>query len=243
MQYGTFADFYDLLMDDIPYEDWRDYMEEIFKLNNLKPKSILDLACGTGNMTKLFHEKNYDVLGVDLSTEMLTVAKNKLPSVLFVNQNMLDLNLSENVDCCISLCDSMNYIHDLDDLIKIFEKINHHLNKDGLFIFDLNTAHKFENVLDGYSFSKIYDDIVCAWETVYDKDIKILEYYTNLFIKNDSDLFERIEEFHYEKAYAIDEIIYAIEKSGLKFLNVYDELTFDEPKSDSERIFFVSCRI
>ncbi len=122
----------------------------------------------------------------------------------------------------------------------MFKLVNNYLEPKGLFVFDLNTIYKFDKVLGCNSFCETTENSAYTWENYYDADEKINEFYTNFFIKQENGLYERFEEFHYEKGYTIDEIIELIEEAGMEFEAVYDELTFHEPTERSQRIFFVA---
>lgn len=248
MPYNNFAKVYDLLMEDIAYDDWVLYIKSIFSKNNICPKTILDLGCGTGNIASKLSKQGYDVIGVDISADMLTVAKEKAilekENILYLNQDMREFELYGTIDCVICLFDSLNYILKESEILKVFKLVNNYLNPGGLFIFDINTEYKFKEVLSDNTYSDANDFMVCVWENFFDDEQKINEYYANFFIKNENDNFyERFEEYHYEKAYDVSTIINLIEKSGLKFLSVYDAFTFDKPNEKSERIYFVAQEI
>ena len=244
--YKNFSYVYDVFMRDVPYNKWFLYIKKILDKYNYSPKTVLDMACGTGNMSIKLFEENFDVIGVDMSPDMLSVARAKADkinsNILFLNQDMRDLDLYGTVDLTICLFDSLNYILEINELTDIFRRVNNFLNPGGLFIFDLNTEYKFEKILSGNTFSDYTEDGVCIWESTYDSNAKICEYYTNFFIKEEDQKYLRFEELHYEKSYTIDEIIHAATKSGMQFLEVYDAFTFDKPKKDSERLYFVLKR-
>lgn len=246
--YENFASVYDIFMDDIPYKKWICYLESIFEKFNVKPNLILDLCCGTGNISTEMAKKGYDLIGIDNSFQMLTIAKEKAYSknlnILYLQQDMREFELYGTVDCVISICDSVNYILEKKELLQVFKLVNNYLNPGGLFIFDINTIYKFENILSNNTFSCTTENSAYTLENFYDKDSMINEFYTNFFIKSEnSNLYNRFEEIHYEKAYSIQTISSILEKSGLKLLAIYDNLTFDSPKDKSERIFFVAQEI
>lgn len=244
--YKNFAQVYDFFMEDVPYDDWICYIKNICKNFNLNPFSILELGCGTGNITNRLALEGYTVLGLDLSVEMLTVANEKaqnldLKNITYINQDMRELELLNKVDLILSICDSINYIIEENELLKVFKLVHHNLNDGGLFIFDINTIYKFENILADNSFCETRETIAYTWENYFDKTEMINEFYTNFFIKDEkSNLYHRFEEFHYQKAYNIDTIINLLKEAGLQFLNIYDENTFEKPKETSQRIFFVA---
>ncbi|MCI8804708.1 MAG: class I SAM-dependent methyltransferase [Clostridiales bacterium] len=243
--YEGFSKVYDKFMEDAPYDDWINYLKKIWEKYSLSPRLIAELGCGTGNITERLADMGYDMIGIDSSENMLSKAREKTgknkAEVLYLNQDMRDFELYGTVDCVISLCDSINYITEYDDLLKVFKLVNNYLDPKGLFIFDLNTIYKFKNILGQNSFSQTDESSACTWENYFDENESINEYYTNFFIKDDkTGLYERFEEEHYERGYTIAEIKKIIEESGLEFVAVFDEMTFSPPKDNSERIFFVA---
>lgn len=246
--YENFAEVYDTFMQDTPYEDWVNYIEKLFKKFGLAPNLIAELGCGTGNISNKLAKKGYDLIGIDNSFQMLAKAKEKANNenlnILYLEQDMREFELYGTVDCILSICDSINYILDENELLEVFKLVNNYLDPKGLFIFDINTLYKFKNILSTNSFCETTEDSAYTLENYFDEDEMLNEFYTNFFIKDkNSNLYHRFEEFHYEKAYTLEKIKQLIEKSGLKLLAVYDELTFDNPKENSERIFFVAQEI
>lgn len=232
-------------MEDVPYEDWAKYIEEIFKINNFTCNSLLDLGCGTGSICSIFAKKGYEVIGVDLSQDMLSIANEKAYennlNILYLNQDMTEFELYGTVDTILSLCDSLNYILEEEELLHTFTLVNNYLNPNGLFIFDLNTEYKFKDLLSNNVFAESKEKEAYIWENFYDEDEKINIYTTNFFIKDEkSNLYERVEEVHYQKAYDIEKVSELLKKAGLKLLNVYDAFTLSEPNEKSERIYFVA---
>ena len=246
MAYESFAQVYDRFMEDTPYDSWTEYLKEIFKKHNLihSTNIIADLGCGTGNMTERLAENGFDMIGVDLSEEMLAIASEKAVEknldILYLNQDMREFELYGTVDAIVSICDSINYITEPDDLLEVFKLVNNYLDPKGLFVFDIDTMYKFEKVLGCNSFCETTENSAYTWENYYDNDEQINEFYTNFFIETDNGLYERHEEYHYERGYSIEDIKELLEEAGLVFEAVYDELTFHEPTERSQRIFFVA---
>lgn len=239
--YGDFARVYDLFMEDIPYDLWVEYIISLFKKYKKNPELLLELGCGTGNITARLADKGYDMIGLDISEEMLNIAKQKNSDILYLAQDMCEFELYGTVDCIVCLCDSLNYILEEKDLTKVFSLVKNYLNPDGLFIFDMNTQYKFETVLGSNTFADNKDSAAFIWENYYYEDEKINEYCMTFFVKDlKSGLYEKIEETHEERAYSTEEIKTIIEKAGLVFVDVFDECTFNEPHEQSERIYFVT---
>ncbi len=238
--YNSFSTVYDDFGYDIDYKKFARYYEKIFKKFKSTPKLILDICCGTGNLTTIMSEK-YDMIGVDFSFEMLDIAqkKDKDKKILYLCQSMWDFELYGTVDACYSSLDSINYILDEENLIKHFKLVHNYLNPEGLYIFDISTIYKFKNILADNIFSDENENAFFVWQNDYDSDEKINAMYLDVFVKNENDTYDRISETHYEKGYNASYVKKIAKKCGFEILGVYDEFTFDEYKKDSERIFFV----
>ncbi len=249
MAYETFALVYDRFMEDTPYDGWTEYIKEIFKKHGLANNTniIADLGCGTGSMTQRLAENGFDMIGIDNSEEMLAIAQEKASKkgldILYLNQDMREFELYGTVDAVISTCDSLNYITEPEELCEVFRLVNNYLEPGGLFVFDMNTIHKLRDVIGSGSFCETDDNSAYTCENYYDEKLDINEFYTNFFIQNADGLYERHEELHYEKGYDTDVIIDLLEKAGLKFEAVYEELTFHKPTERSTRVFFVAREI
>lgn len=239
-KYASFASVYDELMTDAQYEKRVAYVEKIFETMNVKPKLMLDLACGTGTMTTLFAQDGYDMIGVDLSVDMLNVAREKSKdfNVLYINQPMENFELYGTVDAVVCMLDSINYLVEYDDLVKTFKLVKNYLDPNGVFVFDINTRYKFENVLAGNCFCGESRNSYYTWENCYDPEEKICEFRLEFFIKS-GEKYNRYTETHYERGYTQTELKKAIKEAGLKLEAVYDDMTFDPATRTSERLYFV----
>lgn len=238
--YNRFAYLYDSLINDVDYEKWVDYYFKIFKRYALSPKLGLDLGCGTGSMTTALAKRGIEMTGIDISEDMLMVAREKSAGmdILWLNQDMCEFELYGTVDFIISSLDCINYITDKRELLKVFKLANNYLNPGGLFIFDINTRHKLENVIGNNTFILENDDVFCSWQNEFDKKRSISDFYLTFFCK-DEDSYKRFDEEHQERAYDICELTKIIEKSGMRLLKVYDAHSFSAPNETSERVFFV----
>ncbi len=241
--YNGFAKVYDLFMQDIPYDDWAGYIKQIWESFGHNPTLVLDLACGTGNITTRFAKMGYNMIGIDASPEMLMMAKNKptqsTHDILYLCQDMCEFELYGTVDAIVCICDSINYILETDRLNDLFLCVKNYLNPDGIFIFDINTEQRFKNMSSDGVFSDIRENAAYILECFYDEDEKINEYSATFFVKDEtSKRYDRYDETHYEKAYSLEEIKNAIETCGLKIAGIYDEMTLSPPKTDSQRVFF-----
>ncbi len=240
--YNGFAAIYDRLMGDVDYSRWADYIEEIFRLNNIKPVLVLDLGCGTGSFCTEMAKRGYDMIGVDLSVDMLSVASDKAHkyglNILYINQDMTQFELYGTVDAAVCLMDSINYITSKRGLKKLFKNVENYLNPGGLFIFDINSCYKIENILADNVFYSVDDEVAYIWENRYDRQKKLCTFDLTFFVR-EGDFYRRFDEIHKERAYSVDEIKELIENSNMETVSVFDELSFSAPGENSERIFFV----
>ena len=242
--YEAFASVYDIFMEQVEYDQWMNHIHAIWEKFGLQPKTVIDLGCGTGSIALPLAKEGYDVIGVDLSPEMLTEADHKAMeegvSVRFACQDMTELELGEEADCILSLCDSMNYLTEDGQLEDAFKSIAQQMKQESLFLFDLNTEYKFKDVLGQNVFGSAEEHAAYIWENDYDEEEKINEYYVSFFIENEDGLYERIEEFHYERAYSMEEIEEGLQAAGMELVEVYDGYSFDAPRAESERLLFAA---
>ncbi len=239
--YVDFASVYDRLTYDINYKEFVDFVDKILLRHGKKPKLILELACGTGNMTCEFNKKGYDIIGVDNSVDMLSQAREKCPQNLLLLQDMTEFELYGTVDAIVCLLDSVNYITDENKLIKMFSLIHNYLEYDGLFVFDINSEYKLRNIIAENTFVFDTDDIFYTWENEQQEDS--VNFNLTFFVKNNLGTFDKIQETHTEKVYLVDKLVKMITESGLEYVATYADFSFDEPKTDSERIFIVARKI
>ncbi|MBU5677028.1 class I SAM-dependent methyltransferase [Alkaliphilus sp. MSJ-5] len=242
-QYCGFAHLYDRLMEDVDYEDWANYVEKVMAQNRNKPHKILEIACGTGNVTIPLAKKGYNILGLDISKDMLMIAKNKALenniNILFIEQDMIDLELEEKFDCILSMCDGINYIVDINDLMKVFQGVYNALEDGGVFIFDISSHYKIKNILGNNTFGENLEDLCYLWENYFDEGSNTIEMDLTFFIQ-DGKYYRKEEEYHVQRAYKVEEIIKILNQLDFKDIKEYDGFTFNPPKDNSERIFFVA---
>ena len=243
--YTSFASVYDTFMDNIPYEEWAEYLISLLKEYDIKDGLVLDLGCGTGNMTEILASSGYDMIGVDNSEEMLDIAMGKRMEsgndILYLLQDMREFELYGTVKAVVSICDSINYITEEEDLEEVFRLVNNYLDPRGIFIFDFNTVYKYQEILGNQTIAEDRENCSFIWENYYDEEDKINEYELSLFIKeNDSDLYRKYQETHYQKAYNLETIQSLIKKSGLEYVTAYDAFTRNMPTEISERIYVIA---
>lgn len=241
--YSSFAEVYDLFMDNVPYEEWCEYITEILEENGVKDGLLLDLGCGTGKMTRLLKEKGYDMIGIDLSEEMLGIAREReSEGILYLQQDMREFELYGTVKGIISACDCMNYILEEEELLQVFKLVNNYLDPGGIFVFDMNTRFKYEELIGDQTICENRDDASFIWDNYFDEESGINEYELTLFIQHPehTELFQRFQEYHYQKAYDVETVKELLVQAGMKVLAVYGEGTRQEPDEECERVYFVA---
>ena len=243
--YTSFASVYDTFMDNIPYEEWAEYLVGLLKEYGIHDGLVLDLGCGTGNMTELLAHAGYDMIGIDNAEEMLEIAMEKRAKsghdILYLLQDMREFELYGTVKAIVSICDSINYITEEEDMLEVFRLVNNYLDPKGIFIFDFNTIYKYREVLGNQTIAEDRDECSFIWDNYYYEDEQINEYELSLFIKeSDSDLYRKYQETHFQKAYDLEIIKGLIVQSGLEYITAYDAFTKDAPTGESERIYVIA---
>lgn len=239
--YTSFAEVYDMFMDNVPYEEWSCYLIELLKEYRIEEGVVCELGCGTGKMTRLLADAGYDMIGVDMSEDMLAIASMENPQqILYLCQDMRELELYGTVAAVVSVCDSMNYLLEEEDLLEVFQRVNEYLEPGGVFLFDLNTIYKYETLLGETTISENRPEGSFIWENYYDAEEQINEYDLTLFIQEKENLYRKFEETHYQRGYSLEKIRTLLEEAGMEFVTAYDACTKNPPREDSERIYIVA---
>ena len=243
--YTSFASVYDAFMDNIPYEEWAEYLVGLLTEYGICDGLVLDLGCGTGTMTELLAGRGYDMIGVDNAEEMLDIAMEKRAKsgydILYLLQDMREFELYGTVRAIVSICDSINYITEEEDLVEVFRLVNNYLDPKGIFIFDFNTVYKYRELLGNQTIAEDREDCSFIWDNYYYEEEKINEYELSLFIKEqDSQLYRKYQETHFQKAYDLETIKGLLVQSGLEYITAYDAFSRKEPTDKSERIYVIA---
>ena len=248
--YRSFAQVYDLFMDNIDYPSWSAYLSGLLREYGVDDGLVLELGCGTGSMTQLLAQKGYDMIGVDNSLDMLEIAMDKKEEsgqdILYLLQDMREFELYGTVGAVFSICDSLNYITEPEELKQVFRWVNNYLDPGGIFIFDFNTEYKYREVLGDQTIAEAREDCSFIWDNYYYEEERINEYELNLFIREDAesetegDLYRRFRETHFQRAYTLEEITRIVEESGLQFVTAYEAFTKEPPSKNSERIYVIA---
>lgn len=238
--YKEFAKVYDLFMEDIPYDDWCQYITSLLRENGIEGKAVVELGCGTGQLTRRLVTEGYRMTGVDISEDMIKVAKEEGGNIDYIVEDMTELVLETPTDAIISVCDSINYLTQEGDLACAIMCAYENLKPAGVFIFDMKTEHFYKNILGNSTIAENREDASFIWENTYYEDERINEYNLTLFIKEkDSDSYKKYNEMHYQKAFLVKEVLNELKKVDFFQIEVYNAFTREKPKEDSERIYFV----
>lgn len=240
--YTSFASVYDLFMDNVPYEEWCAFLCKILAQHGITDGPVLDLGCGTGKMTRLMSEQGYAMTGIDNAAEMLQIAAMELGEVpiLYLLQDMQDLELDGCVRAVYSVCDCVNYVLDEEELQQAFSRVHEYLEEDGVFIFDVNTSYKYTKLLAENTFAESRDEGSFIWDNYYDEEERINEYDLTLFIPEGDELYRRYTETHYQRNYETATLLKLLKNAGFTDICVYDDYT-DAPLCEtSERAVFVA---
>jgi len=255
--YSSISEIYDIWQEQNNPDKWVLYTEKIIKRHLMKTKGdgadqkfiLLDLGCGTGNIAIKMAENGYEVIGIDKSSEMLSIAKGKSKSemIQFVCQDITEFELFGTVDIIICFLDTVNHITNKKRLRKMFSLCKNYLNQGGILMFDIATRSYFEQSLANNTFFDIRDDFAVIWENIYSKSKSINTANITFFLKefknsqdNGEEKYIRLEDVIIEKVYNADDIIEMLENSGLENTGIYSDFTFKKPDFDSNRIFFVA---
>ena len=242
--YEEFALVYDIFQDNVDYEAWASYLQDRLTDFDIRDGLVLDLGCGTGTMTELLASAGYDMIGVDGSEEMLLRAAEKRAesghSILYLLQDMTEFELYGTVRAVVSVCDSLNYLLEEEDLLQTFRLVNNYLDPGGIFIFDMNTEYKYRELLGSCTIAENREEGSFIWENDYDEDQLINEYDLTLFVRREDGLYEKSEEVHYQKAWRSEKVKELLKAAGMTVIAVYDAYTQEPPRPDSDRLTFIA---
>ena len=264
--YTDFAEVYDEFMDETPYEAWCERLIRLIEQYGItKPYSeletqglseeecallsernlILDLGCGTGTLTELFASLGYDMMGIDMSYDMIQIAMEKREEsendIMYLCQDMRELELYCTVGTILCICDSINYLLKTEEIVETLKRVNNYLYPKGLFIFDFNTDYKYREVIGNTTIAENRENCSFIWDNYYDAKSGINEYDLTIFVKEEEDLFRRFNEIHYQRGYSLAEMESIVKKAGLEFVCAIDSDNDGPVTATTERVLMV-CR-
>ena len=241
--YGDFSYYYDLLTENVDYEKHCDYICSLLAENGISKGILLDLACGTGSLSVLLAKRGYDVIGTDASEDMLTKAQEKKyessPDTIFLCQKMEELDLFGTINAAVCTLDSINHVTDENDVKEIFRRVSLFMEDGGIFIFDVNTPYKHRSILADNTFVYDMDDVYCVWQNSTDENMLTTVMLDIFEYDDESDSYLRYYEQFCEKGYDIGLLKGFAEQFRFEVIGVYDELSKNPLRSDSQRAVFV----
>ena len=244
--YGALAKVYDQLTEDVGYERRADYIEKLFKRSRLPVHTVLDLACGTGEMTAILTRRGYELVAADASPEMLAQAREKAADLegeppVFLNQSMTGLDLYGTVDAAICCLDSLNYLTSPKDVQKCFQRLHLFIAPGGLLVFDVNTPEKLA-AMDGQVFLDETEDAYCVWRTEFERRSKICSYWMDIFTRREDGGWDRAGEEHRQRAYEVDELKAWLLDAGFTRIRTFGDCRMSAPREGAQRIYFSAIR-
>ena len=247
--YFALSKVYDRLNGDLDYTTWANYIDEKIKAHSdIDVSLVLDLCCGTGTMTLELDSLGYDMTGIDLSPEMLDIArqkalhKNRAENNLFLCQDMCSFELYGTVQAVVSCLDSLNHLDCKADLKKVFDLVHNYLERGGLFMFDLNSPYKFKNIYGTNAYVLEDEGIYCGWQNIYDKDSRICDFYTTVFTENEDGTYSRFDDYEREYCFTQKEVEKLLLKCGFELVSVDGDIDGSAVEKDTERLYFTAKR-
>ena len=244
--YSSFAQVYDLFMDNIPYDEWSGKIISLLRKYGIGDGIVADLGCGTGQITRRLSRAGYDMIGIDASPEMLDVAYREDPpgsGILYLEQDLTEMELYGTVRACVCVCDTLNYLLSPEDLLRFFRLVNNYLDPGGIFLFDCNTPRFYEEI-GSSTIAENREDASFIWENEYDPESRFNEYRMTFYVlesgEGSSALYRRSEEIHTHRAYTGEELTRYLKEAGLLLLEVFDADTGLPPDENTARLFLTA---
>ncbi|MFC3882994.1 class I SAM-dependent DNA methyltransferase [Bacillus songklensis] len=246
MSYGRFAYVYDRLMADVPYDEWVRYVRRELERIGLHQPKILDVACGTGQVTVRLAKEGYEVTGIDLSDDMLMVAQERARqeglSIPLFQQNMAELELGEQFDCVGIFCDSLNYLRSPEEVKRTFSSVYRHLKPGGLFVFDIHSLYKIDFIFAEETFAYTGEEVSYIWECFRGEDEHSVEHELTFFVQDDTGRYERFDECHQQRTFPIGTYEKWLRDAGFDHVSVTADFSENPPANTSQRLFFSSIK-
>ena len=244
--YESFASVYDALMDDVPYDEWCEFLCGLLKSHGIEDGLVLDLGCGTGSMTRQLAARGYDMIGADASVEMLEIARGKGPTdppILYLQQDMRSFELYGTVRAIVSVCDSLNYIQTEEELAQVLRLADNYLDPGGLLVFDMNTPYKYRELLGDRTFAENREQVSYIWENTWYEEEQVNEYDLTLFLAQPDGNYRRFDEVHTQRSFEPETVRKLIGEAGLKLEAVLDAYSNNPLTAKSERMMFVAREV
>ena len=244
-QYATLAAYYDRIMEDIDYGAWAEFYKSCFEKHGASVHKILDLACGTGSITVPMAQMGYEMTGIDLSSEMLALAQKKAEDarvrIRFSEQNIALFDAGIGFDAAICSFDGYNYLTSPKDVASSFARVYETLHEGGMFIFDVSTPYKYENILSDNAFVYEYDDLFLSWQNFYNKKSALCDFYLTFFIKENG-AWHRVDETQRQRRYLLPRLTKMLKDAGFTIFETVSDLAFSPVSETSDRAFFICSK-
>ena len=248
--YRVLAPYYDAWNAELDYPAWASAIEEILSREfRGRVESVLDLACGTGSMTLALAERGFDMIGVDRSCEMLSVARDRAAElgisdrILWLQQDMTDFELYGTVEAVVCCLDSINHLTKRDELYSCLRLVHNYLTPDGLFVFDLNSKSKFETLYGDASYVFEAPGVFCTWQNAYHPKSKLCHFDITLFEEGKDGSYLRYDERQTERMYPLKSIEKALDACGFSLIGAYGSPKCEPITEESERWYLVARAI
>lgn len=244
MAYQELASLYDRLMQNAPYEKWINFTRDIFKRNHQSIHTILDLGCGTGEITTRLAREGFQMMGVDYSSDMLTLAQQKAVNgnlaIEWIHQDIRMLEGFTELDAVISYCDVINYITTIEDIDKVFINVANCLKPGGIFIFDIHSIGHAHHNMSNHTFTEVEDDFSYIWDCTEGDELGEMHHELTFFIMEEDGKYRRFDEYHHQLTYAIEIYEALLIKSGFENIQICSDFNIknEKPLNEAERIFF-----
>ncbi len=247
MIYEILAPIYDAVNSEVDYSAWADFIERIVQRECIsKPELVLDLGCGTGKMTLELARRGYDMTGVDISPEMLDIARGEeekalgAGSILWLCQDMCEFELYGTVDLTVSCLDTMNHLATPSEFEKCLSLVHNYLIPDGIFVFDINGKRKFESTYGSEVYVMEEEGSVCVWQNHYDKKSRLCDFFITVFKEREDGAYERYDDVQTERMYTLRAIKKRLKDTGFEFIGAYSDFDFTEATDNDERIYIAA---
>ncbi|MEK8129370.1 class I SAM-dependent methyltransferase [Paenibacillus filicis] len=261
MAYEQFSYVYDRLMEDMPYDEWLEFARQCWHKQG-EPRTVVDLGCGTGSLSVPLVQLGYEVTGIDLSEDMLAIARHKADeaarlepgkqggSLLLLQQDIREWSLGRQTDAVVSFCDCFNYLLEPEELVAAFRHTFEALAPGGIFMFDMHTPHQLRSYAEAQPFLLNEDDVAYIWTCEFDEERCEIEHALTVFAKEverpgreeREERFYRVDETHVQRAYPPAFIEQELRNAGFADVSVYADFTWMSLAEDTERAFFVAVK-
>lgn len=232
--YQALASYYDRLMS-TDYDALADHLLSLFAVHGDSPRTLLDLACGSGSLTAALCDRGVDMIGTDGSQDMLSLAAEKCPSALLLCQDMRQLDLNDVVDGAVCTLDSISHLLRTADIAAVLDRLRLFIAPDGLLIFDVNTPHKHRHTLGDHTFVLEDDEVMCVWQNYFCERDNTVTMVLDFFEEQEDGRYDRVSDVIKERAYSLPTLKKLLAEAQFELVAVYEDMTTDAPSPTADR--------